>query len=140
MSNGEIYGLPADVYSFGLFAFEVLSLRRAWDLERLSELHKLYPHVVGRLDAQCDMATALETLRQINTKGLLPDLKTLDEVLTGGAQNLVRSCLRVKPCERPTVEQVTSVIRNQLALRVTQLADPGDMNRIRTGRDAEIYL
>jgi serine/threonine protein kinase len=127
MMSGETYGTPADVYAFGLFVYEVLVRERAWTKEHIFELYRqLHPTSSRGLDERADMATILDLLKHANLRGVLPNLSKLDEVLTGGAQDFVKSCLSIDPRQRPNVGQATNVIRSRLAVRLQH----GDGTRI----------
>jgi serine/threonine protein kinase len=119
MVRGEAYGLPADVYAFGLFVYEVLTRKRAWSHTEIAQIFRqLYPNSTRFLRAETDLATIIDVIKHANRTGLLPNLATLDEAVNGDAQGLVRSCLSVDPGERPTIGNATSVLRTRLVARL----------------------
>jgi serine/threonine protein kinase len=81
------YGLAADVFAYGLFFYEILAHKRAWDTEALRKFL-----CADAVDNDMDMLQFTHLLCRVNELAWLPDTSVLDPIVSG-ATALADSCL-----------------------------------------------
>lgn len=113
---GEDYSYKADVYSFGLFLFEILSQRYPYDAEDMRRIHCERNSLPYDSTFELTHLDKFDAIEWAATQGRIPDFTAFDQLAARQAtkhvqdacKGLVTACLSKRSADRPDAEEISN--------------------------------